>query len=248
MELSNLPTGLLLALGLPLALVCTTAYAKVLTVLSLVRTGLGPEATLPGPALHGLAAALTLVVMWPVGVACAGRLVDEPAAVTGSAITQATAHEGQVGGPLPNADWAPLATFHRARAWVEVVEPWRQFCAQNADPREVAVVHAQLAGSLGSAGAPTVAVAPGAWVVVVPAFLLTELREALAMALLLLLPFVLVDLLVAAAATALSVPASISERVALLLRIALLLGVGGWTLLARGLWLGYVLPGGGGGA
>ncbi len=73
----------------------------------------------------------------------------------------------------------------------------------------------------------------------VPAFLVTELSEALQISLIILVPFVLVDLVVAQVLLLLGLGAASQPLVSLPLKIALFLAVGGWDVVVRGLVEGY---------
>jgi flagellar biosynthesis protein FliP len=88
-----------------------------------------------------------------------------------------------------------------------VLAPLQEFLARHADPAELDFfVDLQNV----PAGHP---------LALVPAFLVTELGEALQISLLILVPFVLVDLVIA--------------------QVLLLLGIGGWDVIVRGLVEGY---------
>ncbi len=73
----------------------------------------------------------------------------------------------------------------------------------------------------------------------VPGFLVTELAEALHMAVLILLPLVLVDLVVAQALTLLGLAAAPGPLVTLPLKLLLFLAAGGWDVVIGGLVEGY---------
>lgn len=74
----------------------------------------------------------------------------------------------------------------------------------------------------------------------IPAFLVTELGEALQISLLILVPFVLVDLVVAQVLVLLGLAGTSSQPlVSLPLKLALFLAVGGWDVIVRGLVEGY---------
>ena len=74
----------------------------------------------------------------------------------------------------------------------------------------------------------------------VPAFLLTELSEALQISLLILVPFVLVDLVVAQVLLLLGVGSGVSQPlVSLPVKISLFLAVGGWDVIVHRLVEGY---------
>lgn len=76
--------------------------------------------------------------------------------------------------------------------------------------------------------------------VAVPAFLLTELREAFTIGLLLFLPFLVIDLVVSATLTSLGLNALAPHAVSAPFKLLLFVLIDGWTLLAQGLILGYI--------
>jgi type III secretion protein R len=105
-----------------------------------------------------------------------------------------------------------------------VLAPLQEFLARHADPAELDFfVDLQNV----PAGHP---------LALVPAFLVTELGEALQISLLILVPFVLVDLVL----LLLGIGSGVSQPlVGLPLKIALFLAVGGWDVIVRGLVEGY---------
>lgn len=76
-------------------------------------------------------------------------------------------------------------------------------------------------------------------IVSVAAFLITELREALAMAVLIIVPFVLVDLLVAQVLALMGLVNQPTAIVTVPLKLLLFLAVGGWDAVVGGLVEGY---------
>jgi type III secretion protein R len=77
------------------------------------------------------------------------------------------------------------------------------------------------------------------WTVVLPAFVITELKEAFTLGFLVFLPFLVVDMLVANVLLALGMQTLSPTQVSLPFKILLFVAVDGWSLLARGLILGY---------
>ena len=75
--------------------------------------------------------------------------------------------------------------------------------------------------------------------VLAPAFLATELREAFAIAVLVFVPFLVIDLVVGLALAALGLTATSPQTVALPLKLLLFVAVDGWRLLLDGLIRGY---------
>jgi len=76
--------------------------------------------------------------------------------------------------------------------------------------------------------------------VLAPAFLTTELREAFAIAVLIFIPFLVVDLVVGLGLAALGLQATNPQTVALPLKLLLFVAVDGWRLLIESLLRGYV--------
>ena len=132
--------------------------------------------------------------------------------------------------PEPSADQLAAAA---GRAAV----PLSRFLAEHADPAEVAAFQ-DVARRQGEAE-------PSAqgWLVVLPAFALTELKEAFWVGFLLFLPFLVLDLVVGGVLLATGLPGLIASAVALPFKLLLFVAMDGWSLVARGLVLGYV-PGG----
>jgi type III secretion protein R len=112
------------------------------------------------------------------------------------------------------------------------VEPLREFLGRHAAERD-RETFAEVARKMGRdvRGDET-------WVLA-PAFLATELREAFAIAVLIFVPFLVLDLVVALALAALGLQATQPQIVALPLKLLLFVAVDGWRLLIDGLLRGY---------
>jgi len=76
--------------------------------------------------------------------------------------------------------------------------------------------------------------------VLAPAFLTTELREAFAIAVLIFIPFLVIDLVVGLGLAALGLQTTSPQTVALPLKLLLFVAVDGWRLLVESLLRGYV--------
>jgi flagellar biosynthesis protein FliP len=114
-----------------------------------------------------------------------------------------------------------------ATAWIPVFDPLRDFLVRHASVDELGFF-AELQGR--SSDDP---------LVVVPAFLVTELTEALTMAVVILVPFVLVDLLVAQLLVLVGLVNQPTPIVTVPLKLMLFLAVGGWDVVIGGLVEGY---------
>jgi type III secretion protein R len=213
-SLADRPADLLVVLAalalVPVALVTLTSFLKMAIVLSVVRSALGAPQVPPSSAVTGLALALTLVVMAPVGDATAAALRGAPPA-------------GDVASTLSLA----------ARA----AEPLRGFLARfaRADDRGTFLELARRARPAAAEPATE-----NDFAVLAPAFVVSELRRAFTIGFLVFLPFLVVDLLVANVLLALGLSQLSPTSVALPFKLLLLVATDGWKLLARGLVLGYL--------
>ena len=198
----------------PFALLMLTSFVKLSVVLSLARSALGTTAVPPTMVITGLAALLSVFVMAPT----ARRMWDaaEPALA------------GQnLDAPSPAA---LLDAGQRART------PLKEFLIKHAHGRDRAVF-VDMARRLDPARAGEITDAD--LVVVMPAFVTSELKEAFQIGFLLFIPFLVIDLVVAAALAAMGLTNLPPNQVALAFKLLLFVAVDGWILLSRGLLLGY---------
>ena len=204
--------GLLIALSLvPFAVMMLTSFSKMLVVLSLARSALGSQQAPPTLVLTGLAAVLTATVMSPV--------------------LERMYQGGQ-------ASWS---TMQDSAGWVRgatrVYEPLREFLVKHGSVEERAHF-VDLARELRPFEEAN-RVTDADWFVVIPAFVITELREAFQLGFLLFLPFLVLDMVIANVLMALGMQTLSPTQVSLPFKILLFVTVDGWSLIARGLVLGY---------
>lgn len=201
--------GWLAVLAIPLLLVSATSFVKISVVFAALRNALGAP-DLPGTLIvTALALVLSVVVMAPVVDAL------ETAAAPSLA---AAATRGQPVDP--------------GELWDRASPPVRDFFARNSDADERALFQ-ELSVQRGS---PADA---GSLRVLWPAFLLTELKEAFQMALLVVLPFVVIDLVLANILLALGMTSLPPAAVGLPLKLLLFVSVDGFSVLSRALVGGY---------
>jgi type III secretion protein R len=204
---------------LPLLLMITTSFVKSHVVLSLLRSALGTGSVPSAGVLFAFAAVLAVIVMSPV----AERMAQ------------------QASGPLSQVDpAAPLAEPSRSSlmAALEAARaPLVEFLTRNAGQRERALFLELARG--GRTPDAAQAITESDLRVVLPAFLITELTEALQIGFVLLLPFLVVDLVVASVLGSLGMLTLAPSVVALPLKLLLFLSVDGFALLSRALVTGY---------
>jgi type III secretion protein R len=224
--MASLETGLLgrpLSLVLVLALVgllpflfmALTSFVKIATVLQIVRGAIGAESVPSSTVVLALSAALTLIAMAPVGTRVAERLEPLLAASAASA-----------------ADSQSLV----ASAIEAVREPLRGFLSNNASVKEKERFLRLAKKKRG----PAAEVSDTDLMVVVPAFLVTELLEAFTLGFAIYLPFLVIDLVVANVLIGLGMQMMNPAQISLPFKLLLFVAADGWGLLAEALVTGYV--------
>ncbi|MEZ4400544.1 MAG: flagellar type III secretion system pore protein FliP [Kofleriaceae bacterium] len=209
----------------PLVALTLSAFVKTSVVMALLRNALGAPQAPPDLVVTGLALLLTVFVMTPVARDVIAAVEAAPAVAPASP-----------GAPPPtpyqfDPDVAPpggwLAAGERAAA------PVRAFLARHAHADDKAAF-AQVATEL--RGAP---VGQDDLTVLSVAFVASELAEAFAIAFLVFLPFLVIDLVVGVALGALGLSTVQPQTVALPVKLILFVAVDGWRLLLLGLVRGY---------
>jgi type III secretion protein R len=199
----------------PLLLMAATSFVKVAVVLSLVRNALGAPEVPAGAIITVLAVILSAYVMAPVAAEIAPRWAAA----------------------APRIDWDdPLAGASRQAvldALGQSKPPLAAFLERNAGKNERALFE-RLAGR----AAPLVLGARDL-TVLLPAFLITELKEAFQIGLLVLLPFVVIDLVITNILLALGMSMLPASAVALPFKLLLFVMIDGWYALSQALVTGY---------
>ena len=196
---------------LPFVVLMLTSFSKIAVVLSLARSAMGTQQAPPTIVLTGLAAVLSGHIMAPV----MERMYDAG---------QAAYHEVESGAQLLSAA-------------AQVTEPLRAFLVKHGSAEERARF-VDLARELRPVEEAE-QVQETDLFVVIPAFVLTELKEAFQIGFLIFLPFLVLDMVIANILLALGMQSLSPSQVSLPFKILLFVAVDGWSLLARGLILGY---------
>ncbi len=197
---------------LPVAMVMLTAYTKIIVVLALLKNALGLQQVPPPIVTNGLALVLTWYVMYPVGMEIAGNLQQThgAAGLRSAAVTDV----------IKAAD-----------------APMRNFLRKHASERERAFFVDASRRLSKDKTAPTVTADD--FVVLVPAFVLSQLTEAFLIGVIIALPFLVVDLVVANVLMALGMQMMSPLTVSLPLKLVLFVVLDGWSRLSHALVLTY---------
>jgi type III secretion protein R len=211
--------SVLLAL-LPMVVGLCSSYLKVSIVLGLLKSGLGTQQVPSALIVMALSVALSLRIMGPVGV-----------------------HTWELAQKIDHRVFTapPMQMFAECRP---LFEPWREFMAAHSGVHEIEALlslEAQPADAQDTTEkrAQKVDLAKHDFSMLIPAFVLTEIKEAFAMGFALLLPFLVIDLVVANVLAGLGMMMVSPAMVSLPLKLVLFVVADGWVLLAKGLILSY---------
>src|SRR5690349_6270497 len=218
-ELLGRPLALVVALALvsllPFVFMTLTSFVKISTVLQIVRGAVGAQNVPSRTVVMALSAALTLLAMAPLGA----RILERAAPLWEGKIKDTTS---LVSG-LVDATRDPMRGFLRSNA-AERERVRFYEVARNARPEpERAEVGAD------------------DFVVLVPAFVTSELYQAFALGFAIYLPFLVIDLVVANVLLALGMQMLSPTQVSLPFKLLLFVAVDGWALLSQALVSGYRL-------
>ncbi len=212
------PLALALFLGalsmIPLILMITTSFLKISMVLMLTRNALGVQQVPPNMALYGIALAATLFIMAPVFSGIQERFKERPIETSSAEKLQTSLMYGI----------QPLTTFMQRNTDPDV-ETHLLENSQRMWPKDMAANALAHRDNL---------------LLLIPAFVLSELQNGFRIAFLIFIPFVVVDLIVSNVLLALGMQMVSPMTISLPLKILLFVMVSGWTRLLDGLFYSYL--------
>jgi type III secretion protein R len=210
----------LAAMGLvPFALMMVTSFVKISVVLSIVRSALGTQQIPPTQVITGLAVILTVYIMAPVGQAMFKASEVNPWGAGPGAFSSAT-----VGSLLDGA--------------AKAKEPLREWLMKKVTIKDRSLFF-NLAKKMRK-GEDRDAVESTDFMVIIPAFVVSELKEAFQIGFLLFVPFIVIDMVVANILLALGMHMLSPTTISMPFKLLLFVLVDGWYLIAKGLVVGYL--------
>jgi type III secretion protein R len=199
----------------PFVAVMVTSFTKIVVVLSLLRNALGLQQTPPNVVVNGLALILTIYVMYPVGLDIAERWN-----ASGNTAASATRDTDRILGAID-----------------AVKEPLRGFLIKHSAPRERAFFQKTAQRMVGEQRGGQIT--ENDFIVVIPAFTVSELVSAFQIGFLIFLPFLVIDLVISNVLLAMGMMMLSPVTVALPFKLLLFVLIDGWVKLAHGLVLSY---------
>lgn len=211
---------LLLSLA-PFILMMTTSFVKIAVVLSLIRQALGTQQIPPNQIVTGLALILTVYIMIPVGQQ-----------------VYSSTNEVIRGAADSNQDVLSQASLDVLKKAIEVgKEPVRKFLKKHVNDNEHALFYTMgrdLRISKDDGGLDK-----DDFVVLIPAFIISELSEAFQIGFIIFLPFLVIDMVVSNILLSLGMFQLSPVTVSLPFKLLLFVLVNGWNLITEGLVRSY---------
>lgn len=197
---------------MPMMLVVCTAFLKICIVLMITRNAIGVQQVPPSMALYGIALAATLFVMAPVGYEISQILKQSPVDLSS---VQALQDSG-----------------------LQAVKPLQAFMLRNTAPD----VLTHLLENTARMWPPEMAqqVNRDDLILLVPAFVLSQLQAGFEIGFLIYIPFIVIDLIVSNLLLALGMQMVSPMTISLPLKLLLFVLVSGWTRLLDSLFLSYL--------
>lgn len=204
----------------PFLLMMTTSFIKIAVVLSLVRSALGTQQIPPNPVITGLALILTLYVMIPVGQSMYKASYD-------------VIHSGESNQPV--LSMASVDVLKKATVLGK--EPLRTFLLKHAHATERKMFF-DFAKRLQLNNKEEVSSED--FIVIIPAFVISELSEAFQIGFIIFLPFLVIDMVVSNVLLSMGMFQLSPVTVSLPFKLLLFVLIDGWSLIVQGLVKGYM--------
>ena len=206
----------------PFVAVMVTSFTKIVVVISLLRNALGLQQTPPNVVINGLAIILSIYVMYPV-------ILDTLDIVNKSAPPAMTSQQAAPADKLTVERLVQIVTVGK--------EPLRKFLIQHSHQREREFFLESAKRMLPPQQQSSLTAED--FIVVMPAFTVSELTAAFQIGFLLFLPFVVIDLIVSNILLALGMMMLSPTMVSLPFKLLLFVILSGWAKLIHGLVLTY---------
>lgn len=201
---------------LPFIIMILTSFMKIVIVLSLLRNALGVQQAPPNQILNGVAFMLSMFIMYPTVL----KMYDAAETV----ITQTKA---------PDSILSPQSSQYVIEIADKAKEPLREFLKKNSNVKHQALFYRIAYRILPENYRPELK--PDDFMIVVPAYITSQLKEAFEIGVLIYIPFFVIDLVTSNVLLAMGMMMLSPVTISMPLKLFLLVMMDGWTLLIDGL-------------
>jgi type III secretion protein R len=218
------PLVLLGALGiltlLPFVIIMVTSFVKISVVLSIIRSALGTQQIPPTQVITGLSIILTVYIMTPVGLEIYKK-------------TENLINRRDPGASLVSAETVDLIF----RAGAKAEDPIKAFLKKHAHRKDQAMFYGMAKRLRKPEDRGTIT--PDDFLVVIPSFVISELKEAFQIGFIIFVPFLVIDMIVSNILMALGMQMLSPTTISLPFKLLLFVMIDGWYLVTKGLITGY---------
>lgn len=201
---------------LPFIIMILTSFLKIVVVLSLLRSALGVQQAPPNQIINGIAFMLSLFVMYPTVL----QMYD---------IAESSMH----GEPPPSSFTSPEASNYILKTASNISAPLRDFLKRNSNVKYQGIFFRMAYKVLPTNYRPDLK--PDDFVILVPAYITSQLKDAFEIGVLIYIPFFVIDLVTSNILLAMGMMMLSPVTISMPLKLFLLVMLDGWTLLIEGL-------------
>lgn len=201
---------------LPFIIMILSSFMKIVVVLSLLRSALGVQQAPPNQVINGVAFLLSLFIMYPTGIK-----MYQAAEVA----MNATA--------VPESFTAPGSSTYVIEVAKAASEPLREFLKTNSSPKHQATFYRLVYRGLPEEYRESLK--PDGFLILVPAYITGQLKDAFEIGVLIYIPFFVIDLVTSNILLAMGMMMLSPVTISMPLKLFLLVMLDGWTILIEGL-------------
>lgn len=201
---------------LPFIVMILTSFLKIVIVLSLLRSALGVQQAPPNQIINGVAFMLSLFIMYPTALKmydAASKVINETRA--------------------PDSILTPESSQYIVEIANQSKEPLREFLKRNSTVKHQALFYRMAYRILPENYRPDLKVDD--FMILVPSFITSQLKEAFEIGVLIYIPFFVIDLVTSNILLAMGMMMLSPVTISMPLKLFLLVMLDGWTLLIDGL-------------
>lgn len=201
---------------MPFIIMILTSFVKIVVVLSLLRNALGVQQSPPNQVINGVAFLLSIYIMFPTGV----KMYE-------------VANQAMQGQPIPETLFSGDSASYMLSVAAVTREPFREFLKNNTLVKHRRIFYRTIYRLLPEDYRDNLT--PDDFMILVPAFITTQLKSAFEIGVLIYIPFFVIDLVVSNILLAMGMMMLSPVTISMPLKLFLLVMLDGWTLLIEGL-------------
>ena len=217
----------------PFVLIMVTSFVKIAVVLSIVRQAVGTQQIPPTQVITGMAIILTVYIMMPVGL----EIYHQANELVSAQTAKNRADKNRQKEPNVSEMFKDLSVDDVVEIARVAQAPMRNFLIKHAHLKDRDMFY-KLAWRMRKPR-DRAELADSDWTIIIPSFVISELKEAFQIGFILFVPFLVVDMVVANILMALGMQMLSPTTISLPFKILLFVLVDGWYLITKGLVIGY---------